>query len=170
MKRLSKDQIIGSPLRLHTISFFNKLVGEYKPEVDLGTQVIETYTTMGINLLVASIDCDAPFATCMDLLSALAASTKALETLSEHKSVVMDFEQFGDEQIKFATFFERETEDVQSFFQFTIYGDGVMVVIPALENLSEEVVHGSWLLNSLAGPVTTHRQQIAKKTKSNRKE
>lgn len=166
MERISQKQIISTPFRGHTISFFNECVAKYKPEFDLAAQVIITHTTMGVNLLIASIQCEAPLATCIDILSALAASPKAIATLAEHKAVVMNFETRGDETLNFASFFQRPVGDAQSFFQFSIYGSAAMVVIPAIEIMRGDMENSSWLVASLVQSVQKHREQVLKKSKS----
>lgn len=99
--------------------------------VDEDEETINTYTSCGVDFIVASAHCNHPQAMCVTILTRLAYAPDLMQELGRDRKTLLNFELDGDEGTMEVTFVLRPEGNSNMHFQFVIHGDAAHVVLPA---------------------------------------
>ena len=112
------------------IPFVNHLlyIDGYVTEDD---ETINTYTSCGLDFIVASAHCSYPQAMCVTILTRLAYAADLMHELGRDRKTSLNFELDGNEGTMKVTFVLRPEGNSDMHLQFVIHGNEAHVVLPA---------------------------------------
>lgn len=94
-------------------------------------KTINSYTSCGLALIVASGHCNHPQAMCVTILTRLAYAPDLLFELGRDRLALLSFALDGDEGTMEVTFVLRPEGNSDMHYQFVIHGNTAHVVLPA---------------------------------------
>lgn len=119
-----------------------------------GDQAINTFTTCGIDVIVASTHCEYPLATCVAILLQLAYSPESTKVLGERGELTMSIEL--DEGTMETAFTLLPESTPETNFQFVIHGLIAYVTLPSFHGWRYSDTKEHWLRDNLVADIQRH--------------
>lgn len=133
------------------ILHFNDLIREQDPAAKHEIESIDTFSTCGFELLVASSNCEHPLITCITILMEFAYSD-SIEALCRDGRVVINVDQNSWNPMV-ATLILRPKECLDIHWLVVINGQTAYLTLPSYSKWSSHGGKGFWLYDRLVGEV-----------------